>query len=257
MLQLPTDRARPTVQSFAGGQYHLPIVPALRSDIEQFCAQRQVTPFMLLLAIYQILLARLSGQHDILIGTPLAGRQHPQIGDMIGFFVNTLVLRADFSDDPRFADHLQRVRHDALDAYANQDYPFDLLVDELNSRRDLSRQAVFDTTFTVETTALRMPGALAGDLSVAPVSIEVPRAKFDLSATVAYDGNGMMLMFEYGVDLFDAATIARFCRLLRRAAERCCRPSRTAHRPAAHARRCRAQSDPRCLRRHAAAIFGH
>ncbi|SMB27154.1 Non-ribosomal peptide synthetase, terminal component [Sterolibacterium denitrificans] len=219
MLQLPTDRPRPAVQSFQGGQHRQTLPAALVEQIRQRCRQQGLTPYMLLLAIYQVLLYRLTGQTDILIGTPLAGREHPQTQSLIGFFVNTLVLRCDLADDPSVEQHFQRVRADALTAYANQDYPFDLLVDQLHSRRDLARQAVFDTSFTVET-ASRQPLPVLENLSIRPLAIALPRAKFDLSATISFpDESGesslgsqadAVLSFEYSSDLFDAATIARF-----------------------------------------------
>jgi amino acid adenylation domain-containing protein len=212
MLQLPTDRPRPTVQSFVGGQHRQPLDDRLRAAIIRFCSERRLTPYMLLLAVYQTLLGRLSGQQDILVGVPLAGREHVQTGDLIGFFVNTLVMRADLSDDPSFVQHCERVRQHSLQAQTHQDYPFDLLVDQLNSRRDLSRQAVFDTTFTLETRALQSSSAdtLASDIRMTSLPIDLPRAKFDLAATVAWGEHAAELMFEYSTELFDASTIERY-----------------------------------------------
>ncbi len=203
------------MQNFAGRQYCLRLDESLRVAVERFCSAHEVTPFMLLLAVYELLLSRLSGQHDILVGTPLAGRQQPQVGALVGFFVNTLVLRGDLSGDPRFVDLLARVRADALDAYANQDYPFDLLVEELSSRRDLSRQALFDTTFTLQAAPVLRVAELDADLAragvqLSAVDIELPRAKFDLSAVVAFDAQCLAISFDYSTDLFDATTIERF-----------------------------------------------
>lgn len=223
LLQLPSDRPRPLVPSFHGGQYHQPIPAALAQRVVTACAQYQVTPFMLFLAIYQILLARLSGQSDLLIGVPFAGRQHPQTAQLVGLLVNTLVLRADLAADPEFAAHLRQVKADVLEAQSHQDYPFDLLVEQLNARRDLTRQALFDTTFTVETRDRRAEahrvagrGDLA-ELTMPPVALSLPRAKFDLSATVVIVSvptatPEMTLSLEYSSDLFDASTIARYAR---------------------------------------------
>jgi amino acid adenylation domain-containing protein len=224
MLQLPTDRPRPTVQSFQGGRYSQSLPPALVRRIQRACQQHQLTPYMLLLAIYQVLLYRLSGQTDILIGTPLAGRDHrhhPQLQQLIGCFVNMLVMRCDLRDDAGIGQHFQQVRSDVLAAYAHQDYPFDLLVDQLHSRRDLARQAVFDTSFTLDA-ASRQPLPQVDGLRITPLALPLPRAKFDLSVSVAWpaevgveaeaeaEEECAALLFEYSTDLFEAGTIARF-----------------------------------------------
>ncbi|MCP2010931.1 amino acid adenylation domain-containing protein, partial [Duganella violaceipulchra] len=211
ILQLPTDRARPLVHSFAGARHVTPIDARLGAAAQALAARHGLTPYMLLLAVYQVLLYRLSGQTDILVGTPLAGRHHPQVGEMIGLFVNTLVMRVDLSDDPSFLALMARVRGDTLDAYTNQDYPFDLLVEELSARRDLSRQSIFDTTFTLHNVAAASPARrdIAG-LVVEPFELDDSAAKFDLSATVTLDGDAMSLALQYSSELFDPATIARF-----------------------------------------------
>ena len=216
MLQLPMDRPRPAVQSFHGAQHNQPLPPALVRRVAQACQQHRLTPYMLLLAIYQVLLQRLSGQHDILIGTPLAGRdhrQHPQLQQLIGFFVNTLVMRCELSNDPSIGQHFQQVRRDVLAAHEHQDYPFDLLVEQLQTRRDLARQAVFDTSFTVQASS-HAPLPHLANLQLKPLEIALPRAKFDLSLTITWPPAGSeaaaLLSFEYSSDLFEAASIARF-----------------------------------------------
>ena len=209
-LQLPTDRPRPAVQSFAGARLTITLSEELQSSLQRLCNERQVTQFMLLLAAYKAMLARLCGQTDILIGTPIAGRQYSQVESLIGFFVNTLVLRTDLSDNPRFTDLLDRVRETSLEAYANQDYPFDLLVEQLAAERDLSRQAVFNTTFALHSSAfeVRQTDVMA-TVVTEPVEFEYASAKFDLSVAANLAAGRLNIEFEYNSDLFDHDTIAR------------------------------------------------
>jgi amino acid adenylation domain-containing protein len=209
-MQLPTDRPRPAVQSFTGARLSISLGEQLQSQLLQLCSQRQVTQFMLLLAAYKALLSRLSGQTDILVGTPIAGRHYPQVENLLGFFVNTLVLRTDLSDNPRFTELLERVRDTSLDAYANQDYPFDLLVDQLAAERDLSRQAVFSTTFTLHNLVFKaLPADTKASFITEQVEFEYGSAKFDLGVAAAMTDGRLAIEFEYNSDLFDRDTIAR------------------------------------------------
>jgi amino acid adenylation domain-containing protein len=210
-LQLPTDRPRQALHSFAGAQVVMVLPSELQRSLRALSAERGVTLFMLLLAAYQCLLSRLCGHDDIVVGTPVAGRQQAQLEPQIGFFVNTLALRTPLAGNPSFNEVLDRVRETALQAYANQDYPFDLLVDELGAQRDLSRQAVFNTTFTLQAPAFsRAPLSADSDLIAEGLPFEFAKAKFDLGWTVADNPAAMALEIDYNTDLFDRDTILRF-----------------------------------------------
>ncbi len=159
---------------------------------------------MVLLAAFQVLLMRYSGQEDIAVGTPIAGRNRTEIEGLIGFFVNTLVMRGDLSGNPTFSELLTRTRERAVDAYSHQDLPFEKLVEELQARRDLSRNPLFQVMFTLQNTReaeLRLPG-------LAFTHLPLPRgtAKFDLTLFLAETDGQLDGSFEFSTDLFDAST---------------------------------------------------
>ncbi|MGB7921863.1 MAG: condensation domain-containing protein, partial [Pyrinomonadaceae bacterium] len=139
VIELPTDHPRPAVQTFRGARHRFLIDERVSTELRQLSQREGVTLFMTLLAAFQTLLARYSGQDDIVIGTPIAGRTRAEVEPLIGFFVNTLVLRSDLTGDPTFRDALRHVREVCLGAYAHQDLPFEKLVEELQPQRDLSR----------------------------------------------------------------------------------------------------------------------
>ncbi|HVR98785.1 MAG TPA: amino acid adenylation domain-containing protein, partial [Thermoanaerobaculia bacterium] len=204
VLELPTDRPRPAVQTFRGAA--LPAsLPAER--VRELCRQAGATPFMVLLAAWPALLGRHAGQPEVLVGTPIAGRNRREIEGLIGFFVNTLALRADLSDAPDFATLLGRVRRTALEAFTHQDLPFDRLVEELVPERDLSRSPLFQVVFVLQNAPggrLELP-----DLTLAPVAVEVRTTKFDLTLSLQEGAGGFTGVLEYNTDLFDASTAAR------------------------------------------------
>ncbi|HEY0602843.1 MAG TPA: amino acid adenylation domain-containing protein, partial [Herpetosiphonaceae bacterium] len=171
-------------------------------------SQREgVTLFMTLLAAWQVLLDRYSGQHDIVVGTPIANRTQEETEHLIGFFVNTLVLRADLSGNPTFSDVLHRVREVCLGAYAHQDLPFEQVVDALQPERDLSRHPLFQVLFTLQNVplvALELPS-----LVLNPLPIEYETTKFDLTLSMAEQEEGLVGSLEYTTDLFAAETIGR------------------------------------------------
>src|SRR5690606_1685836 len=138
-LQLPTDRPRPAIESFKGAMLRFEIPSRLSKALEELGRHEGATLFMVALAAYQVLLSRWSGQQDIVVGSPIAGRRNQQVEDLIGFFVNTLVLRTQVSHDLTFRQLLERVKDPTLGAYAHQDLPFDRLVKELRPDRDLTR----------------------------------------------------------------------------------------------------------------------
>jgi amino acid adenylation domain-containing protein len=207
LLELTTDRPRPPVQSYCGATFHFELPANLTERIAVLCRQEEATPFMALLAAFQVVLARYSSQDDFCIGTPIANRTRAEVEGLIGFFVNTLVLRADLSSNPSFRDLLQRVKMAALGAYAHQDVPFETLVEQLQPQRNLSYNPLFQVMFVFQNTPaeqLRLPGL---DMRVLPVESGV--AKFDLTLIMEERPDGLHAALEYNTDLFDETTIAR------------------------------------------------
>ena len=209
-LELPTDKPRPSVQSHRGAFLEVHLPKALSESLKAFCQREGVTPFMALLASFQVLLSRYSGQDDISVGSPIAGRRHSELEGLIGFFVNTLVLRARLSGVSSFRELLQQVRETTLGAFAHQDIPFEKLVEELRPPRDLSRSPLFQVMFALQnvpTGEFQLPG-----LTLRPVEHEGTTAKFELSLALAEGPDGFGGTLTYNTDLFDAATAARMMR---------------------------------------------
>ncbi|MEC4891787.1 MAG: amino acid adenylation domain-containing protein [Oscillatoria sp. PMC 1051.18] len=206
VLQLPTDRPRPPVQTYRGAHQSLTLPKPLSEAIENLSRQEGVTLFMLLLAAFQTLLYRYTGQEDIPVGSPIAYRNRDEIKRLIGFFVNTIVLRADLRGNPSFVDLLGRLRQVALEAYAHQDLPFEQLVEELQPERDASYSPLFQVMFTLRNAPQieEIP-----DLVLSPFKVDNQTAQFDLSLSIEMTERGLSASFEYNTDLFDAATIAR------------------------------------------------
>jgi amino acid adenylation domain-containing protein len=207
VLQLPTDRPRPKLQSFRGATRTAELPAQLVSRLEELARSESATLYMTLLAGFELLLARSSGQTDLTVGTPIAGRVRPELEPLIGFFTNTLVLRADVSGDPTFRELVRRVRETCLDAYAHQDVPFERLVEELQPARDLAYSALFQVLFALQQDPL-LPPDFAG-LPVEPLDVDPETARFDLSVTVATGSERPTVSVAYNVDLFDPDTIDR------------------------------------------------
>jgi len=208
MLELPTDRPRPAVPSYRGGRVAFELGDDLTRGLKELRRQEQTTLFTTLLAAFQVLLYRCSGQEDIAVGVPIAGRTRPKLEVLIGFFVNMLVLRADLSGEPSFRDYLARVRRQTRDAYAHQDLPFAKLVEELAPRRDPSRNPLFQVSFVKGTEPGERP-ELSG-LTVDTIETTGTEAvKFDLGFSVADEDRKIRVVIEYAADLFDASTIER------------------------------------------------
>ena len=204
VLDLPTDRPRPAMQSFRGALIGFDLPESLTKGLEALSQRAGVTLFMTLLAAFQLLLQRHSGQDDIVVGSPIAGRNKVEVEGLIGLFVNTLVLRTDLSGDPTFMELLGRVREVALGAYAHQDLPFDKLVEELQPERDLSRNPLFQVMFILQNAPpaeLDLPGIKPSVQSAQRVT-----AKFDLTLAMIKKSDGLRGMLEYNSDLLDAAT---------------------------------------------------
>ncbi|GAB1541024.1 hypothetical protein NUACC21_36930 [Scytonema sp. NUACC21] len=207
LLELPTDRPRPAVQTYRGATEKFALTKELSSALAALSQQQGVTLFMTLLAAFQILLYRYSNQTDICVGTPIGNRNGKEIEGLIGLFLNTLVLRSDLSGNPSFSNLLSQVRQVALDAYAHQDLPFEQLVEQLQPERSLSYTPLFQVMFVLlvaPTSQLQLPG-----LTLSPFPIESFTAKFDLTLSLENANTGLIGYLEYNTDLFDAATIAR------------------------------------------------
>ena len=206
-LELPTDRPRPAMQGYRGAIAARALPASLTQPLTELSHREGATLFMTLLAAFQTLLYRYSGQEDILVGSPIAGRNQAEIEGLIGFFVNTLVLRADLSGQPSFRQLLQRTRETALAAYTHPDLPFEKLVEELRPQRDTSRSPLFQAMFTLQNmplTAMTLEG-----LEVSPVPVHNGTAKFDLTLAVTERTGVLQAEVEYSTDLFDRETITR------------------------------------------------
>ncbi|MBK9712879.1 MAG: hypothetical protein IPO81_16430 [Kouleothrix sp.] len=207
LLDLPTDARRPPRQSFRGAVAPFLLPAPLASQLAALCQQAGATLFMGLLSAFAILLARYSGQTDLLIGAPIANRTHAALEPLIGFFVNTLALRIPLHDAPSFRTLLARVRQVALDAYAHQDVPFDTLVETLQPLRDPSYPPLVQVLLAVQNTpsdTLALPG-----LELTPLPLTQTTAKFDLTLFVAEQAGALVGSVEYATDLFAPPTIAR------------------------------------------------
>ncbi|HEY9853557.1 MAG TPA: condensation domain-containing protein, partial [Leptolyngbyaceae cyanobacterium] len=208
ILNLPTDRPRPSIQTFRGAKKTLVLSPQLTKDLKDLSTSFGSTLFMILLSVFKILLHYLSGQSDIVVGTDVANRNRSETEGLIGFFVNQLVLRTDVSGNPSFEDLLARIRQITLDAYAHQDLPFDKLVEVLNPERDLSRTPLFQVKFVLQNTP--MPSLEFAGLSLQPLEVDKGTSRFDLLLNMAETERGLIASLEYNTDLFNESTIARF-----------------------------------------------
>jgi amino acid adenylation domain-containing protein len=206
-LTLPYDRPRPAMQSFRGSSLELTLSTDLSERLTRLARAEQATPFIVLLSAWSALLARWSGQDEVVVGAPIANRTRAETEGLIGFFVNTLAMRADLSTASSFRQLIAQMRAKALDAYAHQDLPFEKLVDALNPPRDLSRHPIFQAMFVLQNVtigALKLPG-----LELAPVAIQDTAAKFDLTLTLTETLEGLKGEISYATDLFDSDTVAR------------------------------------------------
>ncbi|MEG4805076.1 amino acid adenylation domain-containing protein [Microcoleus sp. ARI1-B5] len=206
-IDLPTDKQRPAVPSYRGAKQSIALSPALSEALKSLSQQEGATLFITLLAAFQTLLYRYTRQADIAVGTPIANRNMSEIEALIGFFVNSLVLRADLSGNPTFRELLHRVKNVAMTAYAHQDLPFEKLVEELHPDRELSRNPLFQISFSLQNTpvaALELPG-----IAFRAIDFDAGTAKLDLECNLWEDAGSIHGQFIYSTDLFDSATIAR------------------------------------------------
>jgi surfactin family lipopeptide synthetase A len=207
LLELPTDRPRPSIHTFEGARQWFILPRGLTEAIQSLGQQEGATLFMALLAAFQVLLHRNSGQNEIVVGTPIANRGRVETEGLIGYFGNNLVLRTDLSENPTFRELLGRVREVALGAYAHQDLPFEKLIEELQPKRNLSHTPLFQVMFQVQNTP-REPLELSG-LAVSLLPVEMGAAKFDLMLSLVDTCEGMRGTLQYNTQLFDPATIQR------------------------------------------------
>jgi amino acid adenylation domain-containing protein len=208
VLELPTDRPRPILAQAPSGLLHPLLRPSLTEPLRAFSRDHGATLFMTLLAGFQALLHRHTGQTDISVGTPIANRNHGDVEKLIGFFVNMLVLRTDLSGDPGFGDLVDRVRQTALGAYDHQSVPFAKLVEELRPERDLRHTPLFQVSFqllNIPQSPLELPG-----ITLHPLSFAARSAKFDLDLALTDAADRLSGVLDYNADLFDATTMERF-----------------------------------------------
>ncbi|HEX8150720.1 MAG TPA: amino acid adenylation domain-containing protein [Pyrinomonadaceae bacterium] len=206
-LELPTDRPRPAVQTFAGATESRLLPAYMTAALEELSRQAGATMFMTTAAAFQTQLHLYTGRADVVIGTATANRTREEFEGLIGFFTNTLVLRADLSGNPTFRELLGRVRESALGAYAHQDVPFEKLVEEVEPKHNLSYSPLFQVGFLFEEAASQ-PIRLRG-LRVRAFNVEDGSAKWDISLALANTRRGLLAMLDYNTDLFDPETVRR------------------------------------------------
>ena len=221
-LDLPTDRPRPPIQTFNGASHTVRLDAALTRALKEFGSARGATLYMTLLAAFQVLLHRYTGQEDFAIGSPTSGRNHSTLADVVGYFVNPLVLRAELAGDPTFEELVGRVRRHVVAAFEHQDYPFPLLVERLQPARDPSYSPLFQVMFILQKAHSRNAAGIAslalgeagarvelGGLALESLSLEQRVAQFDLTLMMVEEEGGLAASLQYNTDLFDAQTVAR------------------------------------------------
>lgn len=204
-LDLEPDRPRPALQSYRGATLYRTVPPEVVRRLHELCRAEEVTPFMALLAAFEVLLCRYTGQEDFAVGTPIAGRNYAQTEALIGCFVNTLVMRARMEGNPSFRELLSRVRETSLGAYANQDLPFEKLVEALEPERDLARTPLVQVMFVLQNAPMQ-PDDIPG-IRMRRMEVDSGTAKFDLTLFAEEEDEYLRLAFNFNTDLFDAETI--------------------------------------------------
>ncbi|MGE5343351.1 MAG: amino acid adenylation domain-containing protein [Candidatus Omnitrophota bacterium] len=215
VLDIPVDFPRPSVQRFEGSMTQFELEAEHVQRLNAIARSERVTLFMVLLAVYNVFLAKLSGQDDVIIGTPVAGRRQPDLENVIGMFVNMLALRHDPVGEKRFLSFLKEIKENALRAFENQDYPFEDLVEHASVERDMSRNPLFDVALVFQnifdrTMAGDIDDETIGDVNIKPYDFERGTSKFDLSLIVIERDGRLMFSFEYCTRLFKKETILRY-----------------------------------------------
>ena len=207
MIDLPTDRCRPARQRFRGRSVPIALSESLTEAVNELSHREGVTQYMTLLAAFNVLLFRYSGQEDIIIGSPIANRHHWEVETLIGYFANTFVLRTDLSGNPSFREVVRRVRDVCLAAYAHQDLPFEKLVTELHPERTLSRNPLFQVMFILQNAPRRAIDP--SQIKIDSIALDSGTSKVDLTLALR-ERNGRLIGFiEYSTDLFNRSTIER------------------------------------------------
>ncbi|HKR96001.1 MAG TPA: amino acid adenylation domain-containing protein [Candidatus Angelobacter sp.] len=204
-LELPTDRAHSASRSFRGAGIPFLISAELKERLGAFSQREGATLFMTLLAAFNVLLYRYTHQEDIVVGTPIAHRNHAEVEQLIGFFVNTLVMRTQCFGEFAFRELLHKVKEASLSAYAHQEVPFEKLVEELHPERSLSHSPLFQVMFDLQNAP--MPPIHLENLRLTPLPFEPGTSKFDLTLTLNETANGLDGALEYSTDLFDETTV--------------------------------------------------
>ncbi|HEV7857241.1 MAG TPA: condensation domain-containing protein, partial [Pyrinomonadaceae bacterium] len=207
LLEFPANYPRPAINTHRGAKQSMSFPLELSNALKAFSEREHVTLFMTLLAAFKTLCYRYTGQEDIVVGTPIAGRNRAETEALIGFFVNTLVLRTDLSDNPSFTDLLRRVREVCLGAYAHQDLPFEKLVEELQPARSLSHTPLFQVMFVLQNTP--MTGVQLPELELTPIPVDNHTSKFDLTLFMEETSHGLIGTLEYNTEVFDVESIRR------------------------------------------------
>ncbi|MEV6865902.1 amino acid adenylation domain-containing protein [Streptosporangium subroseum] len=209
-LELPADRPRPATQTFDGDWHVVDVGTELTGAVNRFCRERNATLFMTLLAAYQVLLARHSGQDDFAVGSSSAGRSLAELENVIGMFVNMLPMRARLGDDPTFDELLERTKVSVLDAFDHAEVPFEQLVNALGVPRDVSRSPVFQAMFALQNYQMgRIADAGSSDLRITWLPTDLRATRFDIELHVIEVADGLIVKFAYNTALFDEATVAR------------------------------------------------
>jgi len=214
VLDLPLDYPRPVVQGFAGNSVEFSVGIEETNLLKAITHREDTTLYMILLGIFVVLLYRLSSQEDIVVGTPIAGRRHADLETIIGMFINTLSIRNHPRGDKTFKEFLRAVRKQTLEAFENQDYPFEDLVDSLALTRDTSRNPIFDVMFAlvnIQVKTLRIPG-----LALTPWEYNTGISKFDITLTATEAGENLQFTWQYCTKLFNISTIERFTRYFKK-----------------------------------------
>ena len=217
VLELPSDYVRPALQSHRGGGVDVELSRQVMAKLKQLCRREGVTLFMSLLAVYDVLLSRYSNQRDVVVGTPIANRTRAEVEGLIGCFANTLAMRVEVREEQSYRGLLKMVRQVALGAYANQDVPFEKLVEEMQPERDLSHSPLFQVMFSLHnqpTDELKLQ-----DLHLEALPSESETSKFDITLTLIDDKEGMRGAIRYNLDLFKEDTIRRMARRFERLVE--------------------------------------
>ncbi|MCK4259133.1 MAG: amino acid adenylation domain-containing protein, partial [Halanaerobiales bacterium] len=208
VLNMLTDYHRPERMSYEGSNFHFELGEELALKVKEVARKQDMTVFMFLFAVYNVLLAKYSEQDDVIVGTPIAGRQHAELRNTVGFFVNTIAMRNTPAQDKSFSDFLLEVKENALNGYKNQDYQFETLIDQLNLKRDLSRNPLFDTMFVFQN--INNYELMIEGLKFSPYQFETRTVQFDITLEGQEKKNKFSFNLQYATRLFKKETMEKF-----------------------------------------------